>query len=574
MLQRLHQYGVHHLHGVPGDYSLPFLKHIKESPVKWIGNCNELNAGYAADGYARMKGLGALCTTYGVGELSAINAIAGCYAESVPVLNIVGTPSRRFQNQWNTSKDRKGRGLMHHMLGRNKSIGVYQHMHTEITGSKRSLESAENAAYNFDGAIRSALMRKKPVHVSLPSDMADVLVDGEALNEPIPLHREQNSQELAELIQVIVEGLASRERPVIIVDGVSERFGLREEINELVSKTGVPTMCLQHGLGIVDSNHPSYYGVYAGSLASPRMKRYIDKSDFIILLCPLFSDTGTAGWSAVPPLETAVWVGGNSVTFPNHAYLIEAKHFLSNLLRDPRFRDLRPKSYPSMPKQYQPLTAKTFPPRESAITQDYLWQRMSSFFKSGDTILLANGTPLIGSKLFDLPPKVRVIASGLWYSVGSMLPAAQGAALALKDHDRAPDWSGRTILLEGDGSFQATAQELSTIIRYKLDCTIFIANNQGYAYERLIEGLKDDYNDVAPWTYTLAPEMMGGKSTSEYPIRTMTANNVSEMESVFSNEDVRTGRGLTLVDIKMGREDVPEYFRSALANAGKRLRGL
>lgn len=574
MLQRLHQYGVHHLHGVPGDFSLPFLKHVKNSPVKWVGNCNELNAGYAADGYARMKGLGALCTTYGVGELSAINAIAGCYAERVPVLEIVGVPHRAAQERLDKRKGRDGKGLMHHMLGRRIPINRYKSMHKEVTGAQYTLSEEGKAAAAFDVAIRQALLKKGPVHVSLPSDMADTMVNSDRLQDPIPLDQKQDPHELDEVAQAILDGLTSSKRPLIMVDGVSERYDLRQEINELVSITGIPTVCLQHGLGIVENTVPNFYGVYTGSLASPELKQYVDTSDYVLLFCPLLSDTGTAGWSAVPPDRSTIWIEGDKVSFPYRHYQIHAKELLAKLLQYLRRPGLRLRNYPSLPKQYQLASANIVPTRDSAITQDYLWPRMSSFFQSGDTILLANGTPLIGSKLFDLPPKVRVIASGLWYSVGSMLPAAQGAALAMKDRARGPDWSGRTILLEGDGSFQATAQELSTIIRYKLDCTIFIANNQGYAYERLIEGLRDDYNDVAAWKYTLAPSMMGGESTAEYPIRCLTATNVGEMEFIFSDNDVSTGKGSTLMDVKMGREDVPAYFRNALGMAGKRLAGL
>ena len=154
-----------------------------------------------------------------------------------------------------------------------------------------------------------------------------------------------------------------------------------------------------------------------------------------------------------------------------------------------------------------------------------------------------------------------------------MLPAAQGAALALKDRDRSVRWSGRTILFDGDGSFQATIQELSTIIRYKLDCTIFIINNQGYAYERLIEGLNEDFNDVAPWNYILAPEMMGGqKGSKRYPIRSHKLETVGDLERSLTHPHVQGGQGLTLLDVKMGRVDVPTYFKAALAGAGERLR--
>lgn len=403
ILQRLHQNGVHHLHGVPGDFSLPFLSHVKNSPVKWIGNCNELNAGYAADGYARMKGLGVLCTTYGVGELSAINAIAGSYSEQVSVINIVGTPNRHAVRDWSKHQDRDGKGLIHHMLGRGTRMDEYMSMHKNITAKRVILDGEATAPIDFDGAIQSALLQRKPVYVSLPSDMPDVLVDGDSLQQSIPLNHSRDDQACEKMANILVKDISSATRPLIIVDGLSDRYQLREEINDLVRMTGIPTLCLQHGLGIVESDHPNYHGVYTGSLASPDMKEYVDSSDFVVLIGGLLSDTGTAGWSAVPNMQRTVRIEGSSVEYKDTRYMVQARQVLSKVLESPRIDQLGSKSYPSPTKQWAPVRS-TIPSGNSAISQDYLWPRMSSFFRSGDTILLANGTPLLGSKLFNLPP--------------------------------------------------------------------------------------------------------------------------------------------------------------------------
>ena len=109
LLARLAEIGIRHVFGVPGDYSLAFLDHIMDSEqITWVGNANELNAAYAADGYARVNGAGALLTVYGAGELSAINGIAGAYAEYVPVIHVVGAPATSAQ---------RARALVHHTLG-------------------------------------------------------------------------------------------------------------------------------------------------------------------------------------------------------------------------------------------------------------------------------------------------------------------------------------------------------------------------------------------------------------------------------------------------------------------------
>jgi pyruvate decarboxylase len=576
ILQRLHQCGVHHLHGVPGDFSLPFLSHLKHSPIKWIGSCNELNAGYAADGYARMRGLGALCTTYGVGELSAINAFAGSRAEGVSVVNIVGTPSRKARLATDSKGSlRKGSLLLHHMLGSGFEVDFYQRLYSRLSTTLSLYHSNENPTFVIDRALGKIMRAKQPAYITLPSDMADFQVSAEDLRRPLALDYMKFNAKQRECEQLVSRKLWNARRPLIMVDGMSERYGLRKAINDLVRQSGIPTVCLQAGVGVVDSDAPNYYGVYAGSLATPDLHDYVKRSDCVLLICPLLSDTGTAGFTAVPPMENTVLVKERTIKIGDEKYdYLDNSDLISKLANDlADGKDFRiNQNTESGPTRQFP----TRPPKASSptsrITQDYLWPRLSSYFKSGDTILLANGTPLIGSRLLNLPPKVRVIASGLWYSVGQMLPAAQGAALALQDTPRSEAWSGRTILLEGDGSFQATAQELSTIIRYKIDCTIFIANNEGYAYERLIEGLEEDFNDVAGWKYVLAPAMMGGKSTREYPIRTFEVTTVEELESVLDDEDVKTGRGLILVDVRLGKTDVPDYFRKGLESAGMRLR--
>ena len=106
LVQELLKLGITDVFGLPGDYNFDIIEAVeRNNDTNWVGCTNELNAGYAADGYARIKGYGALITTYGVGELSAMNAIAGSYAESVPVIHIVGVPK---------TKDIKNNTLLHH----------------------------------------------------------------------------------------------------------------------------------------------------------------------------------------------------------------------------------------------------------------------------------------------------------------------------------------------------------------------------------------------------------------------------------------------------------------------------
>lgn len=109
LAHRLVQIGVSDVFSVPGDFNLTLLDHLIAEPgLNNIGCCNELNAGYAADGYARARGVGACVVTFTVGGLSVLNAIAGAYSENLPVICVVGGPNT---NDFGTDR------ILHHTIG-------------------------------------------------------------------------------------------------------------------------------------------------------------------------------------------------------------------------------------------------------------------------------------------------------------------------------------------------------------------------------------------------------------------------------------------------------------------------
>lgn len=600
VLRRLHQHGCSALHGVPGDYSLPFLSHLPNSKVKWVGSCNELNAGYAADAYARVSGLGALCTTWGVGELSALNAVAGSAAERVPVVHVVGMPSTGAL--WDQAARPHFRSHTHYRKHLHHNDGGYS-TRKYISAIKNLVPrrivfydpqkpmDREDPALMFDNALEGALSASEPLYVGLPSDMSELLVESADRNLVIPSSLEGpetiDAAERTIVLGNIIEKITAAKAPLIMVDGLANRFGLKEGINKLVAATGIPTITTPYGLGVVSSAHENYYGVYTGHLGNADLHRYVQQStDCVLLFGDQFSDTGTVGWTAVPN-ETAHRfefrkIEVHEVKTVRKASRTNIKTLLDELVdelmakraRVPSTRYLQIPAKEILPKTLHGKSpASKEEPPQVTLTQDYIYPRLSSWLRPRDTILLANGTPLIGAPLLAIPPDVRVLASGIWYSVGQMLPAAQGAALAQLQN--VPETHrGRIILLEGDGGFQATAQELSTIIRHKLDMTIFIFNNKGYAYERLIQGPNAEYNDINDWDYTLAPALMGARNLSDtdaYQVLTRKVSTPAELDAVLADPDFEAPRGLKIVELKMGELDVPEYFRPALQNAGKRL---
>ncbi len=274
----------------------------------------------------------------------------------------------------------------------------------------------------------------------------------------------------------------------------------------------------------------------------------------------------------VPNPQTTITFRGSSIEIGSATFDLQIKSFIRKLLSrlDTSKFSFTP---PSPPLGTQQALIQALPSTipNGSIDQDTFWLRLSSFFRPGDYILTANGTPWIGSRDFLLPPQTTLIQSGIWLSVGQMLPAAQGVALAQRDGLPDGKKTGRTILLEGDGSFQMTCQELSTIIRQRLDVTIFIFNNGGYTFERLIHGMDEEYNDIAPWRYLEAPSFFGAPKNEAYVVETRMASNWAEMEAVLQSESFGNGRGLKLVEVKMAKDDFLTEFKPLLVAAGEQL---
>lgn len=256
LLDRLAGCGIDHLFGVPGDYNLQFLDHVIEhSSVRWVGCANELNAAYAADGYARVVGAGALLTTFGVGELSAINGIAGSYAEYVPVLHIVGAPCRSAQ--------RRGE-LMHHTLG----DGDFQHfyrMQQSVTVASAVLDE-QNACYEIDRVLQAMLTERRPGYLMLPADVAkqpatppsDILI--------VPLSEPESSVAAAFRYHAR-EQLLDSSRVSLLADFLALRFGLQPVLQRWMTETPMAHATLLMGKGLFDERHPAFVGTYSAGPA-------------------------------------------------------------------------------------------------------------------------------------------------------------------------------------------------------------------------------------------------------------------------------------------------------------------
>ncbi|KAL2831494.1 thiamine diphosphate-binding protein [Aspergillus cavernicola] len=546
LFARLHQLGVDSIFGLPGDYNLQLLDYVAPSRLHWIGNCNELNAGYAADGYSRIKGIGALVTTFGVGELSAVNAIAGAYAERAPVVHIVGTPVRQSQ---------ESRSLIHHTFN-DGEYERFDRMQEHITVTQAILTDHRSAPAEIDRVLQQCLLHSRPVRIAIPLDMVSLHVPKMLLQTKISIPLATRQPKIEEkALKVVLDRIYSAKKPIILVDGEIRSARIMDEVDHIVKSTEWPTFTSGYGKGLIDESLPNVYGVF-----TPQLKEFVDSSDLVLCFGPHFSNTNTFIFQTVPKEEITIAINATSVQIGSEILRdLPANDFLPQLIGHLEM-DKITKYDPKLvhPKSVEPPAVSD----SDLVTQaGGFWHRISSFFREGDIVLAETGTAAYGANEFRLPPKTRLFKAVTWLSIGYMLPATLGASLAQHDLIGRSDYhnllEARTILFIGDGSFQLTAQELATIIHRKLDVIIFLINNDGYTIERCIHGRDAAYNDITPWRYLKGPEFFGAPSEGQYAAHTWEVRTWGDLDKALTDERMLNGKGVRMVEVFMEKLDAP-----------------
>lgn len=526
LIARLRELGVEHLFGVPADYNLAFLDQVCGSELEFVGNCNELGAAYAADGYARLRGVGALLTTFGVGELSAINGVGGAYAESVPVVEIVGAPSTRVVAQ----------GLpMHHTMA-DGDFGRFERLHGEVTCDRVTL-TADDAADEMDRVLRACWEHKRPVRIALPSDL--VHAPAPAPEEPLIAdavdagNREAFRNEAARLVR---DGA----RVAVVADHLVERHGAHEVLAELIAAGPLPAAAMNMGKGAVDESAATFAGMYVGAASQPATRTVVEDADCLIAVGTVISDGNSGGFTHNFPEGRTIDVRPHHTTIGTRTFpdlpMADALHVLTSLVKDATLDTHLP----------QP-TPRPAPPEEDHLTQAVLWDRFAAFVRPGDVVVAEQGTAFFGVADTRMPAGVTVVSQVLWSSIGYTLPAALGVCLAAPDR--------RTVLVIGDGSLQLTAQELGTFSRVGAAPIVIVVNNGGYTIERAIHPTEAPYNDIAPWRYTDLPAAFGDDTAL-----TRRATTPAELDAALAEAGaaaLEPDARMILIEAVVGPEDYP-----------------
>jgi indolepyruvate decarboxylase len=496
LLRRLEEAGIRHLFGVPGDFNLELLQQLEDAGrLRWVGTCNELNASYAADGYARLDGMGALTVTNAVGALSALNGIAGAFAEHVPVILIAGSiPLRSIE-----------RGLgMHHTTGDgtwDRFLGAF----AQVTAAHARL-APHNAVTEIDRLILTAWREKLPVYMELPSDVA--YLDIEVPAAPLTLAEPPSDPERLQSCAAAIAGRLSAARsPAILVDQDVDRYGAASEVMELAEKMQLAVAVTGPAKAVIDETFPYYAGVYNGRASAPRTREAIEGSDCLLSLGYRPIDGTSGDFTAALPAGT-IRARGHSVDIDDDNYQAVT---LRELLR--AVIGAAPQVTSRPVREVAAAAAGARPDGSAKLTQAAYWEALEGYLRPGDVLLTDNGTSyaLFG---LQLPPDCTVVASVIWGSIGYSVGALLGTLTAAPDR--------RHLLFIGDGSFQETAQELSTMLRHGCTPVIFLINNGGYTIERGYMGKTAGYNDIATWAYAELPKVLcPGTTARSFVVKTI-----------------------------------------------------
>lgn len=485
LAERLKQLGVGHVFGVPGDYVLTFMDQIIDSGIALIGTCNELNAGYAADAYGRINGLGALCVTYGVGGFSALNAVAGAYAEQVPVVAISGTPELAH---------RRPSMLLHHSVGDLRAqLSIYEH----VTVASVLLTDPDQAPAQIDAVLAACLIHKRPVMIEIPVDLVQRPCAAPGAFQPVLPASDPAA--LDEALDEITGLLRAAERPAILAGVELHRFGLLEDFEKLVARTGIPVATTLLGKTVISERDACAVGVYEGAMSRPEVRRVVESADALLCLGAWMSEMDLGIYTAHLDERRMVNANSGRVRIRYHSYEpVTLRDLLQGLTGRIEANSLRRSQFvPAATALKQDVLTTN---ADRALTVRHLFARINRLL-TDDTIVIADaGDALFSSADLVMHREADFIGQAFYLSIGYSVPAALGVQLA------AP---GRKVIsIVGDGAFQMTAQELSTIIRHRLKLTLFLLNNDGYSTERLIH--EGPYNDIHGWQYHRLPDVFGG----------------------------------------------------------------
>ena len=531
---RLQQIGIKHCFMVPGDYNLTLLDELLwNKEMEQIGCCNELNASYAAEAYARVRGCGAVVTTFNVGAFSALNGVAGAYAERLPVIFV--------SSGYNTNDDAANH-LLHHTIGTHDYSYQYE-MFKYVTCAAVRILHADNAPSMIDHAISTALRERKPAYIEIACNLSTALCPEPSPFEMMLSSEDSNIAALTAATERASTLLATATRPMLLAGVHLRSYGAIDAFRELAEKLGCAVAVMPNAKGFFPEDHPQYIGTYWGSVSSPGCEPVVDGADLILAAGPVFTDYTTVGWTSNLPREHLIDAQPQDVRFPDAGYTnVALADFLVALAKKVSPNGTTLVEYHRVTPEAPATAAAGDRDGADPLTRAELWHQIEENLDAKSTLLVETGDSWLNGMPVRLPGGARFEIEMQWGSIGWAVPASFGYAMGLE-----PD--RRLVSVIGDGAFQLTAQEVANMIRYGQETTVFLVNNRGYVVESGIH--EGPYNYIKNWDYAGLIAVFNADDGHGLGLR---ATNARELSDAISKAGQHTG-GPVLIECQIAHED-------------------
>lgn len=484
VIQRLKDYGIETVFGIPGDYVLSFYSMLEQSPIRVVGCTREDCAGFAADAYARINGMGAVCVTYCVGGLSICNSIAGAYAEKSPVVVLTGSPGLN---------ERINNPLLHHKV---RDFRTQFEVFEKLCVAGAELTDALTAFREIDRVLDAVARFKRPGYIEIPRDMVGVV--------PQIAHAFRRSdwssdQDAADEAADEAAKLLTRSKKPIIIAGVEiHRFGLQDQLLALAERTKIPIAATLLGKSVIRETHPLYVGIYEGAMGHEDVTRFVEESDCVLLLGTFMTDLNLGIYTANLDPAKCIYATSEQLRIHFHHYhRVSLSDFIDKLAE----RNPSPPARPLVERSPADEVEFQVEP-ESPLTITRMVARLNQQIDDQTIVIADIGDSLFAATELTTHDRTDFISPAYYTSMGFSIPAALGAQVARPDD--------RVLVICGDGAFQMTGMELSTIVRHGFAPVIIVLDNGGYGTERALHPGDWAYNDIHGWQYSRLPDVLGG----------------------------------------------------------------
>ncbi len=544
---RLAEIGVRHIFSVPGDFIVPFLQTIDDlGVINRVGNTTEMEAGYAADGYARINGVGAVAVTYGVGSLSLINTIAGAYVERVPIVVINGAPG--------TDKrliDRDTGLTWHHMIvdAESRDLSIYRN----VTAMAIQVNNPMRAPLDIDAAPTTCMSERLPVYLEMFEDLYGATCQrptSPLVYAPVP----SVAANLTAAVTAAVEKIRSSSRPLIWAGAEIRQEGVADQLEELIAQTGIPFTTSLAGKSVISESNQMFTGVYDGLSSNPATAALFNASDCLITIGAWPTDINLLGTVGAEMLATGPW-GADAIRALRGSVHVGGAYYAQVNLGDFITElTVNMASYRYIgPGHAAPTgTAPSVPAQDDPLTFDSFFNRMTSAIDDSHVVVADIGFAGLGSMDIAMPTRNGYISQSVWASIGYAVPAAIGVGYAFPDK--------RPVVFAGDGAIHMTIQAFSTMLNLNTSPVIFVMNNGIYGVEQWLvdasvyappgdPGRVTPINKLARWEFSKAPDLFGGGVG--YRVETL-----AELDAALA-DIAQAPRVLTIVDVRLPELSVP-----------------